>query len=170
MVCLGAVNFTAKTKQLIMKKSFIWVALMALVFVACNKTQDCPPVTVTGDAAEVTALKAQLTAAGIVATEDSRGFFYSVQANGTGAKPTPCSGVSVNYVGKLMNGTTFDAGTTSFNLSQLIVGWQLGLPLIGSGGKITLYLPPSLGYGSSPSGIIPAHSNLTFIVELNSVY
>jgi FKBP-type peptidyl-prolyl cis-trans isomerase FkpA len=54
-------------------------------------------------------------------------------------------------------------------LGQLIVGWQKGLPLISSGGKITLYIPPSLGYGSAAAGSIPANSILIFDIELISV-
>jgi FKBP-type peptidyl-prolyl cis-trans isomerase len=49
------------------------------------------------------------------------------------------------------------------------LGWQYGLPLIKPGGKILLYLPPSLGYGSSPVGTIPANSVLIFEVQLVSV-
>jgi FKBP-type peptidyl-prolyl cis-trans isomerase FkpA len=60
-------------------------------------------------------------------------------------------------------------------LGQLIIGWQKGLPLIKSGGSITLFIPPSLGYGnqdirnSSGAVIIPANSNLKFTIDLVSV-
>jgi FKBP-type peptidyl-prolyl cis-trans isomerase FkpA len=46
------------------------------------------------------------------------------------------------------------------------MGWKLGLPLIKAGGKIKLYLPPSLGYGNSVSGNIPANSILVFEITL----
>ncbi|MEY3433469.1 MAG: hypothetical protein RL131_1405, partial [Bacteroidota bacterium] len=42
----------------------------------------------------------------------------------------------------------------------------LGLPLINAGGKIKLYLPPSLGYGSRAVGSIPANSVLIFEITL----
>ena len=83
--------------------------------------------------------------------------------------------VTVKYAGRLTNGTYFDPttpGTTStatFALWQVIVGWQKGVPLISAGGKISLYIPPSLGYGSVPKGSIPANSILIFDIELVSV-
>jgi len=79
--------------------------------------------------------------------------------------------VVVNYVGKLTNGTIFDSGNNvSFSLGGLITGWQEGIPLIAPGGSITLYLPPSLAYGSRATGSIPANSNLIFKIDLKSVY
>ncbi|HAD33478.1 MAG TPA: FKBP-type peptidylprolyl isomerase, partial [Chitinophagaceae bacterium] len=54
----------------------------------------------------------------------------------------------------------------SFGLDGLIVGWQEGIPLIGAGGKIKLYLPPSLAYGSNANGNIPANSSLIFDIDL----
>ncbi len=77
------------------------------------------------------------------------------------------------YTGKLVNGTVFDQTPAGANatlvLGQLIVGWQKGLPLIGTGGKITLYIPPSLGYGSSAVGSVPANSILIFDIELAGI-
>ena len=103
----------------------------------------------------------------ISATADSRGFYYTIQAPGSGAKPTATSNVTVNYTGKLTNGNTFDSGKgVSFNLRDLITGWQYGIPLIAPGGSITLYLPPSLAYGSRATGDIPANSVLIFTIDL----
>jgi peptidylprolyl isomerase/FKBP-type peptidyl-prolyl cis-trans isomerase FklB len=57
----------------------------------------------------------------------------------------------------------------------VIAGWQEALPLIKKGGGITLYSPPSLGYGSKSvedtAGhvLIPANSNLVFRVVLADV-
>jgi FKBP-type peptidyl-prolyl cis-trans isomerase FkpA len=73
----------------------------------------------------------------------------------------------VKYTGRLTNGSVFDSSTgATFALANLITGWQQGIPYIGKGGKITLYLPPSLGYGSQASGSIPANSILIFEIEL----
>jgi FKBP-type peptidyl-prolyl cis-trans isomerase FkpA len=80
-----------------------------------------------------------------------------------------CANVVIYYQGKLIDGTTFDqTGNTAvtFAMSNLITGWKLGLPLIKAGGKIKLYLPPSLGYGNSVSGNIPANSILIFEITL----
>ncbi len=152
-------------------KNLCWALLLPVFVVSCKKEDSCPEVNIKAPDAEITALRAYISGNSITATEDPRGFFYTINNAGTGSKPTACSGVSVNYIGKLTNGTQFDAGTNvSFNLSQLIIGWQEGIPLIKAGGAITLYLPPALAYGSAAVGSIPANSNLIFTITLNAVY
>ena len=116
---------------------------------------------------EVTVLKEFIEASGISATADERGFYYSIQSPGSGPHPTVRSHVTVNYEGSLTNGKIFDSGRNiSFGLYQLILGWQEGIPLIAAGGSITLYLPPSLAYGSRAQGGIPANSILIFKIDL----
>jgi FKBP-type peptidyl-prolyl cis-trans isomerase FkpA len=134
-----------------------------------TQTNNCNPATVTFKApqTEVTALKQYIDANGIKATADDRGFYYVIDAPGSGTKPTVCSNVTVNYTGTLTNGTQFDSGKdVRFNLNQLIIGWQEGIPLIAPGGSITLYLPPSLAYGSQAQPGIPANSILVFKIDL----
>lgn len=117
--------------------------------------------------AEITSLKQFIETNNIKATADERGFYYSIQKPGTGAKPSVCSNVTVNYKGQLTNGTSFDSGEeVSFGLNQLILGWQEGIPLIAPGGSITLYLPPSLAYGDQEQPGIPANSILVFQIDL----
>jgi FKBP-type peptidyl-prolyl cis-trans isomerase FkpA len=117
--------------------------------------------------AEVTALKQFLDSTRLTATADERGFYYVISSPGSGAHPTLCSNVRVNYSGQLTNGTRFDQGTgVSFDLARLIVGWQQGIPLIAPGGRITLYLPPSLAYGAQAQNGIPANSILIFTIDL----
>lgn len=153
-------------------KNYAFALLMgALVTSGCQDTDQTPcnavAVTTKAPAAEVSALKQYIDANKIVATADDRGFYYTIQSPGTGTKPTVCSNVTVNYVGKLTNNTTFDSGkSVSFGLNQLIIGWQEGIPLIAPGGSITLYLPPSLAYGSQAQGSIPANSILIFQIDL----
>lgn len=116
---------------------------------------------------EVAALKQFIDSSRVSAIADERGFYYTIQSPGSGAKPTQCSNVTVNYSGSLTNGTIFDSGTeVSFGLARLIVGWQEGIPLIAPGGSITLYLPPSLAYGSQAQKGIPANSILIFKIDL----
>lgn len=119
---------------------------------------------------EVTALKQYIDSSGIKATADDRGFYYTIDAPGSGAKPTLCSKVTVNYQGMLTDGSTFEtASDVSFGLSGLITGWQQGIPLISPGGSITLYLPPSLAYGSQATSGIPANSILIFKIDLTRI-
>jgi FKBP-type peptidyl-prolyl cis-trans isomerase FkpA len=103
--------------------------------------------------------------------------YYSIDAAGSGNTPTICSYVSVKYKGMLTNGNIFDQSSSpvSFQLGGLIESWKKGIPLIKPGGKIKLYCPPSLAYGSqvikdgSGNVVIPANSILIFEVELVSV-
>lgn len=146
--------------------------VLTLTTVSCGpqKPKDCPPVTARAILSETAEVRQYLQQANITAVEDSLGYFYGIENSGTEKKPNPCSDVTVDYEGFLTNGTSFDAGkNVSFNLSQLIIGWQMGIPKIGEGGKITLYLPPSLAYGDAAAGEIPAHSILVFKIALKKV-
>lgn len=139
-----------------------------IIIAGCTKKDvECPGVTVSAPDAEVLSLKTYLDNNNITATADARGFYYTISKPGSAAKPTVCQTVNVAYVGKLTNGQSFDSNTSAtFPLSNLITGWQEGIPLIGAGGTIVLYLPPSLAYGSRGSGSIPPNSNLIFTIDL----
>ena len=85
------------------------------------------------------------------------------------------------YVGKLLNGTIFDANMGAdakhteplpvpVGQGRVIKGWDEGLALLKKGSKATFYIPSPLAYGSqSPSPLIPANSVLVFDVEIKSV-
>ncbi|HWI91039.1 MAG TPA: FKBP-type peptidyl-prolyl cis-trans isomerase [Flavisolibacter sp.] len=122
-------------------------------------------------ASEIQAVQDYLTSQGITnAQQHCSGMYYVIENAGTGKQPSPCDAVDVNYVGKLTNGSQFDAGTNYRNyLTSLIRGWANAIPLIKEGGTIHLYIPPSLGYGSQANGPIPANSVLVFDVTLNAV-
>ena len=137
-----------------MKKIGFLLVICSVVAGSCkqaDQTTPCNPaaVTVKAPAAEIAALKNYIDTSKVTATPDDRGFYYTISKPGTGTKPTVCSSVTVNYSGKLTNGTVFDSNSgISFDLYELIVGWQEGIPLVAPGGSITLYLPPSLAYGA----------------------
>lgn len=159
-----------------MKKSLIAIIILTASLLGCKKEEEvqpfvCPEVVVSVPATEVTNLRTYLQTNNITATEDARGFFYTVETSGAGPKPTACSLVAVDYIGTLTTGEEFDRGTNAqFYLSGLITGWRLALPLVPAGSTVTLYLPPSLGYGSQANGKIPANSNLIFKINLKQVY
>jgi peptidylprolyl isomerase/FKBP-type peptidyl-prolyl cis-trans isomerase FkpA len=94
---------------------------------------------------------------------------------GTGVDAQPGDTVTVNYTGKLANGTVFDTsvGKAPFQFvlgaGNVIPGWDQGLVGMKVGGTRVLIIPPSLGYGSQDYGPIPANSTLTFEVELLGV-
>jgi FKBP-type peptidyl-prolyl cis-trans isomerase len=81
--------------------------------------------------------------------------------------------VSVNYRGKLIDGTEFDSSYSrgqpaTFPANGVIKGWQEALLLMHPGAHFELFVPPDLAYGPSPRPNIPANSLLIFDVELLS--
>lgn len=123
---------------------------------------------------EQQAVKHYLDSLGIVANLHSRGFYYKIDSAGTGSIPGECTPITVAYTGHLTDGTIFDQQSSfATQLSNLIDGWQQGVPLIRKGGRIWLYIPPSLGYGgqaiSTNTGSIPAFSILIFDIHLLDV-
>lgn len=123
-------------------------------------------------ATEVQDVEEYLTANSITATKHCSGMYYTILDPGAGIAPQICNSVGVKYIGKLTDGQTFDESTDPviFNLGTLIGGWQLGITLIKPGGKIRLFIPPSLGYGSQATGSVPANSILVFDIDLVAVY
>ncbi len=156
-----------------MKKLLLSLFCFSVLLAACGKGDNslpCEPVVVNVPSSEVIALQNYITSSGINATADMRGFYYTILKPGSEVTPTPCSDISISYTGRLTSGQQFDASNgITFNLAGLIAGWQLGVPLIGEGGSIILYLPPSLGYGSQAQDNIPANSILVFQVDLRDV-
>ena len=168
-----------------MKKWFFLFLSLPLFLISCSKSDanrcTYADINKTATAAEVTYLQDYMTTHSIVAIQHASGIFYTIVSAGTGAATaTVCSTITLNYEGSLLsNGHVFDfnyqTSGISFVLGQLIVGWQKGIPLIKNGGAITLYIPPSLAYGSSDTldqygnVAIPANSYLKFNIHLLDV-
>ena len=100
---------------------------------------------------------------------------YKIEVPGNDVKPTLQDTVEVNYKGSLLNGKVFDSSydrgeTVKFPVNGVIPGWQEGVQLIGEGGKVKLWIPFDLAYGSQDMGPdLPAFSTLMFDVELVKV-
>jgi FKBP-type peptidyl-prolyl cis-trans isomerase FkpA len=127
--------------------------------------------------AEILRVQSYLDSLSLTATQHCSGLFYRIDNAGTGPAPEACSGVNVKYIGSLTNGDIFDSTSLGANLSlaSVISGWRNGLPMLKEGGRIKLYIPPSLGYGNREirqNGVlkIPANSILVFDVQLVKVY
>ncbi|WP_291722051.1 FKBP-type peptidyl-prolyl cis-trans isomerase [Bernardetia sp.] len=102
------------------------------------------------------------------------GLFYTVDKQG---KQNIEEGdkVRVHYKGTLLKtGEKFDSSydrgepiELPIGVGQVIKGWDEGIPLIGRGGKGTLYIPSDLGYGArGSSNVIPPNAILVFSVEV----
>ncbi|MDD5721027.1 MAG: FKBP-type peptidyl-prolyl cis-trans isomerase [Candidatus Pacebacteria bacterium] len=89
--------------------------------------------------------------------------------------------VSVNYTGRLENGTVFDSNVDpkfnhvqSFNFTlgsgQVIPGWEKGIVGMKVGEKKILTIPPADAYGATGvGGVIPPNATLIFDVELLAI-
>jgi peptidylprolyl isomerase len=105
------------------------------------------------------------------------GLKYVDLVPGTGAAVKTGDHVSVNYVGKLLDGTKFDAsadhgGTFDYvqGVTSLIAGWTEGTSTMKVGGKRKLIIPPQLGYGMQGAGdAVPPNATLIFEIELVSI-
>ena len=101
------------------------------------------------------------------------GLYYIVEKAGTGtAHPTDASVIKVHYKGTLLeDGSEFDSSygkpPFKFNITQVIKGWQLGIPLMLKGEKTKFFIPSGLAYGKRGSGnSIPENAVLIFDIEL----
>jgi FKBP-type peptidyl-prolyl cis-trans isomerase FkpA len=155
--------------------SFIVLACLGLS--ACLKTEEVPTFEeqLTKD---IEAIDAYLAARSITAIQHESGLRYVVTEAGTGPKPTLANSVRVTYKGTfLSNGQVFDQSDApiELELTRVIIGWQIALPLLEEGTKTTLYIPSGLAYGfdgvrdRNGSVVIPQNANLIFEIELLEV-
>lgn len=104
-----------------------------------------------------------------------KGIFYKVIKRGNASAPQPNRGsvVTVHYVGKTINGRTFDSsrgGTPpAFRLRELIPGWIIALQQMHVGDRWEVYIPAEQAYGRYNQPGIPGGSTLIFDIELVGV-
>jgi len=103
------------------------------------------------------------------------GLQYKILTQGTGEMPKVNQKVTVDYEGRLIDGTVFDSSykrgkSATFGLSQVIKGWTEALQLMPVGSKWELYIPYQLAYGDQETGgEIKPYSALIFTVELKGI-
>jgi FKBP-type peptidyl-prolyl cis-trans isomerase FkpA/FKBP-type peptidyl-prolyl cis-trans isomerase FklB len=94
---------------------------------------------------------------------------------GTGDSPGKGDQVTVNYEGKLLDGTVFDGSKpsgepTTFSLLSVIPCWAEALPLMKVGGSSRIVCPPDLAYGAQGAPPkIGSQLTLEFEVELLAI-
>ena len=165
------INFSLNTGLLI---------VLSLTFTSCLPDNSCdqkPNTAVNLDQLEIDIEKIEdyLSNEGLEAEIHKSGIRYIIDAKGEGKSPTLCNQVTVSYDGFLISdGSEFDSSegkNIALSLSQVITGWQVGVPLIKEGGSITLYIPSVYAYGTRGSGNrIPPNANLIFTVNLVKVF
>jgi len=103
------------------------------------------------------------------------GLRYEILRPGSGPCPKTGKTVKITYVGRLLDGKVFDrtesdesveVGISKTPPSWIIPGWVEGLQKINKGGRIKLYVPPSLGYGDRAIHNVPPYATLIFDIEV----
>ena len=145
-----------------MKLKLMLTLLLGLALAACNKDTD--------ERTDEEKILDYLTENNLTADRHETGLYYNIEEAGSNDRPTLSDSVTVRYKGALLDGQIFDQtqgnATVTFPLENLIPAWQIGIPLIGKGGAITLYSPSNMGYGNRSVGTIPAGSVLIFEIDL----
>jgi FKBP-type peptidyl-prolyl cis-trans isomerase FklB len=103
------------------------------------------------------------------------GLQYKIITEGDGPKPSADDTVTVNYTGKLIDGTEFDSSEKTghpaqFRVGGVIHGWTEALTNMPVGSKWELFIPSDLAYGTygRPPRIEP-NATLIFDVDLLSL-
>ncbi len=140
---------------------------------------------------EMAKLQEYLQANNITEEPTASGLIFISKKKGNGKKAEAGQQVRVNYEGRLLNGTYFDSSVEEVALEQgihnpgrtyepfqftlgqgqVIRGWDEGIAMLSEGGKATLIIPSSIGYGANPrpGGVIKPFNTLIFEVELVEV-
>ena len=145
-----------------MKKITFLLFAVILTFAGCKKQENIDRDLIIEYIAEHN-LDAHSTASGL---------YYVIEEEGIGDHPNIYSIVTAHYKGYLLDGTVFDetspGNPITFQLLQMIPGWQEGIQLFKTEGSGKLLIPSELGYGSKEQSDIPANSVLIFDIELLS--
>lgn len=100
------------------------------------------------------------------------GVLYKILQKGAGNTPANNSKVRCHYHGINTNNDVFDSSVekgkpAEFHINKLIKGWQQVMPLLNTGTKAKIVIPPEYAYGKEQiSKQIGPNSTLIFEVEL----
>lgn len=121
--------------------------------------------------------------------EEINGVYYIKTKEGDGELPKNGQELSVNYVGRLLNGMLFDTSietvaksenavqpgrkyaplTFTLGKRQMIPGFETAAAHMKPGEQGTVVIPFALGYGERAIGNIPAYSTLVFDIEIVAI-
>ncbi len=162
--------------------------LLCSFLAACTKSSDTGPAAEKAQAAiddkiiaNYLAQNKGLNALPIDSAGFNTGVYYIIEQQGTGNDLfTNSTQVTVGYTGRLLyDGSAYtdkvfthtDDFHPSFILSQVIRGWQLGIPLCKKGGTIRLLIPSRYAYGpdAQPALGLPASAVLDFEIQIYDI-
>ncbi|MCL2595810.1 MAG: FKBP-type peptidyl-prolyl cis-trans isomerase [Promicromonosporaceae bacterium] len=89
---------------------------------------------------------------------------------GDGPVVEPGASVTIHYTGWTPDGEVFDSswerGTITFPLNNLIAGWQQGIPGQTVGSQVLLIIPAALAYGEDPAAHHLGGQTLIFVIDI----
>jgi FKBP-type peptidyl-prolyl cis-trans isomerase len=183
--------FPTLSKEPRMNRNVRWLALAAMVAVigcqeskpegsastqATGSSTSSPSAsTTTTSGTSATATTPAPVAGGQEVTMPS-GLKYQDVEVGTGAEASTGKSVTLNYTGRLTDGTQFDSSVGKAPLvfqvgaGTMVRGMEEGVVGMKVGGKRKLTIPPQLGYGERGyPGAIPPNATILFDIELLDV-
>jgi FKBP-type peptidyl-prolyl cis-trans isomerase FkpA len=159
-----------------MKKLFLLIFAVIAIFCyfACSKSTPQTTYCTATPPDQDSAALVKFAGDTIPLTKDTTGLYYHIIDSGSSFKPLLSSQLLVTYVARIIpTNQTFDSAVSSTlggePLNQLIVGWQIGLPKIGVGGRIQLFIPSAYAWGCTGIGDIPADAPVFFDIRLLGV-
>jgi len=145
-------------------KTYLYLIAAVFIFISCsNKTESNFEPETEADIIQY------IEDNNLNAIRSNSGLYYVINNEGSGARPTSSSNVTVDYKGYFLDGVVFDESDSSgisFGLNQVIQGWTEGITYFREGGNGILLVPYQLGYGESGRGSIPGGSVLIFDIRL----
>lgn len=106
--------------------------------------------------------------------KQENGLYYSIVATSDSLpKIKYTDEVTFYYTGKFLDGEIFqiipENEALTFQVKELIAGWQEGLMHLRGPGTIQLIIPPHLGYGTKKTEKIPPNSILLYDLTVTTV-
>jgi len=122
---------------------------------------------------DIATIDSYLQSKGIGALHDGSGIRYKIDTVAqTSPKKMPVEGDSIKviYTENLLTTDTSKVYTKKFAWKDQVTGWRIMLHQYATeGSKIAMYTPSGYAYGSSVKGLIPANSNIIYVVTLTEV-
>lgn len=149
-----------------MKKTILAIFCLGAILTSCKKAAERQL------DEDIEKIEKYLEENNLTAQCTSSGLYYIIDEPGTGERPELSSSVTVVYRGYHPSGSVFDESDEDgiqFTLSNVIEGWQEGIPLFKEGGSGSLFIPSSLAYGKNGSGSIGGDAVIFFDIELLAV-
>ncbi len=143
-------------------KNVIIILAVFVLFGSCSKDTSVED----QFAEDIKLIENYLKEKNLTAEKTVDGIYYVIENPGVDPKPKVTNTLTVNYKGYFLDNTVFDSGDKAeFPLYNTIVGWQIGMPKFGKGGKGKLFIPSKFAYGTSSQ---PGRANavLGFDIEI----